>query len=75
MIEGDLVSVDYKVGMVMDMANRFYWQQGGGDGDRVYCDICFQYGVILNGQCYAGKLNDDVGLEIDIFKKASHLLH
>lgn len=44
----------------MDMSNRYYWQQGGGDGDRVYCDICFKYGLILNGPGYAGKLNDDV---------------
>lgn len=36
------------------------WQQGGGDGDRVYCDICFKYGVILNGPGYAVKLTDDV---------------
>ncbi|OIJ17343.1 hypothetical protein BKP37_02225 [Anaerobacillus alkalilacustris] len=44
----------------MDIFNRTYWQQGGGDGDRVYCDICFQYGVILNGPGYAGKLNINV---------------
>jgi hypothetical protein len=40
--------------------NRTYWQQGGGDGDRVYCDICFKYDVILNGPGSAGKLTDEV---------------
>lgn len=42
------------------MYNRNYWQEGCGDGDRVYYDICFKYGVILNGPGYAGKLNNDV---------------
>lgn len=43
----------------MGTDNRTYWQQGGGDGDRVYCDICFKYGAILNGPGSAGKLNDE----------------
>ena len=40
--------------------NRTYWQQGGGDGDRIYCDICFKYGVILNGPGSAGQLTNEV---------------
>ncbi len=44
----------------MDLNNRTFWQQSAGDGDRVYCDTCFKYGVILNGPGYAGKLDDDV---------------
>jgi hypothetical protein len=44
----------------MEANNRTYWQQGGGDGDRVYCDICFKYGVILNGPGHAGELTDAV---------------
>ncbi|MBP3040015.1 hypothetical protein J9303_11010 [Bacillaceae bacterium Marseille-Q3522] len=44
----------------MGTNNRTYWQQGGGDGDRVYCDICFKYGVILNGPGSAGELTDEV---------------
>lgn len=42
------------------LSNRVYWQQGGGDGDRVYCDLCFQYGVIINGPAHDGKLDDQV---------------
>jgi hypothetical protein len=44
----------------MGTNNSTYWQQGGGDGDRVYCDICFKYGVILNGPGSTGKLTDEV---------------
>lgn len=44
----------------MKNSARTYWQQGGGDGDRVYCDICFKYSVILNGPGYAGELTDEV---------------
>jgi len=38
--------------------DRVFWQHSGGDGDRIYCDICFNYEVILNGPGNAGKLND-----------------
>lgn len=38
---------------------RCYWQQGGGDGDRNYIEVCINFSVILNGPGYAGPLNDD----------------
>ena len=41
------------------MNKRHYWQQGGGDGDRNYIDVCINFEVILNGPGYAGPLNDD----------------
>lgn len=42
----------------MEVTERTIWQQGGGDGDRNYIDICIKYSVILNGPGYAGELND-----------------
>lgn len=42
----------------MQLNGRTIWQQGGGDGDRIYCDICFKYGVILNGPGYAGEFSE-----------------
>lgn len=38
---------------------RVFWQQGGGDGERDYIDICIKFEVILNGPGYAGPLNDE----------------
>ncbi len=38
---------------------RHYWQQGGGNGNRNYINICLQFSVILNGPGYAGPLNDE----------------
>jgi len=37
------------------ISQRCYWQQGAGDGDRSYYDICLKYGVILNGPGNWGK--------------------
>lgn len=42
----------------MQLNHKNIWQQGGGDGDRIYCDICFKYGVILNGPGYAGEFSE-----------------
>lgn len=46
--------------------SRNYWQQGAGDTDRNYAEICLKWDVILNGPGYAGawpecreKLADD----------------
>jgi hypothetical protein len=36
-----------------------YWQQGGGDGNRNYIDICIDFAVILNGPGYAGPLDNN----------------
>ena len=44
----------------MTTKSRTYWQEGGGDGDRFYCNICFKYGVILNGPGSAGKLIENL---------------
>jgi hypothetical protein len=38
---------------------KTFWQQGGGDGDRNYIDVCIRFSVILNGPGYAGPLNDN----------------
>lgn len=43
----------------MTFGNRTVWQQGGGDGERNYIDICLQLEVILNGPGYAGPLNNN----------------
>lgn len=43
----------------MNIANKKIWQQASGDGDRNYSKVCLEWGVILNGPGYAGKLPDN----------------
>ncbi len=38
----------------MEINNRIIWQQACGDGDRIYGEVCIDWGVILNGSAQVG---------------------
>lgn len=48
--------------MKIDLANRQIWQQGSGDKNRSYGDLCVRWDVILNGPGNFGKWPDCIAV-------------